>query len=215
MKGMLFTFEGIDGCGKSTTIPLVAEALRSEGYDVVESCEPTKTEFGVKIRELLFNSGDIADLTTFFLFLADRAEHIAKTVAPAIEAGKVVLCDRFDLSTIVYQDLVGVSPTDTVRRVKVEASWLTLQDLDMSRIRRIWLSCDPEVAYSRVSQRGVLNRYDGASFTRFAELHRKYHYLCEGLQEFNTAVGTDNKTPAEVARITTSLILSMLESGGL
>lgn len=58
-KGLMFCFEGVDGSGKSSTLKLVAEQLRKQGYDVVETCEPTKTDFGNKIRNLLFESGEI------------------------------------------------------------------------------------------------------------------------------------------------------------
>lgn len=174
MKGMMFTFEGIDGCGKSTTVPLVAQALRAKGYDVVETCEPTKTEFGMKVRELLFNSCEIADLATFFLFLADRAEHIAKTVTPAIESGKIVLCDRFDMSTLVYQDLVNIPKwTDEINK-KYRSVELSSRGLDISRVCRILLDCVPYIAFERLQRRGVLNKYDNVDIKQLAKLKNDY-----------------------------------------
>ena len=103
-KGLFITFEGIDGCGKSTQLNLLSEYLKSEGLEVVITREPGAKGLGEKLREILLNyEGDVSSNCEAFLFLADRAQHIDTLVKPAIEAGKVVLCDRHTDSTIAYQ----------------------------------------------------------------------------------------------------------------
>lgn len=103
-KGLFITFEGADGCGKTTQLNRVCTFLKEKGYECVITREPGALEFGKKIREILLNSTDyIYDKTEMFLFLADRAQHIEAFIKPALEQGKIVLCDRHVDSTIAYQ----------------------------------------------------------------------------------------------------------------
>ncbi len=103
-KGLFITFEGVDGCGKSTQMELLQEHLTTKGYDVVLTREPGGKGLGEKIREILLNyDGKVSDKCESFLFLADRAQNIDIIVKPAIETGKIVLCDRHTDSTVAYQ----------------------------------------------------------------------------------------------------------------
>jgi dTMP kinase len=97
MKGLFIAFEGPDGCGKSTQIRFLAEYLTSLGLSVVCTREPGGSPVAEKIREIVLsreNTG-MAALTEALLYAAARAEHVRKVIAPALDAGKVVLCDRF------------------------------------------------------------------------------------------------------------------------
>ncbi len=103
-KGLFITFEGADGCGKTTQLNLLAESLQAKGCDVLITREPGGKGLGEKIREILLNyDGEVSDNCEAFLFLADRAQHIDIIVKPAVEAGKIVLCDRHTDSTLAYQ----------------------------------------------------------------------------------------------------------------
>lgn len=103
-KGLFITFEGIDGCGKSSQIALVAEYLKSQGNDFIQTRDPGGTALGCKIREILLDyDGYVAPMCELFLYLADRAQHIEEKIIPALETGKVVLCDRYVDSTLAYQ----------------------------------------------------------------------------------------------------------------
>lgn len=102
-NGMFIVLEGCEGSGKSTQIKLLAKKLEKIG-EVVVTREPGGTHAGTKIRELLMNSKmEISVLTELFLFCADRANHIDMLIRPALTEGKIVVCDRFDASTIAYQ----------------------------------------------------------------------------------------------------------------
>ncbi len=103
-KGLFITFEGADGCGKTTQLMLLAKYLKSKGLEVVVTREPGARGLGEKIREILLNyDGEVSSQAEAFLFLADRAQHIDVIVKPAVESGKIVLCDRHTDSTVAYQ----------------------------------------------------------------------------------------------------------------
>lgn len=103
-KGLFITFEGADGCGKTTQLELLRDYLTECGYDVILTREPGGKGLGEKIREILLNyNGEVSDRCESFLFLADRAQNIDTIVKPAIAAGKVVICDRHSDSTVAYQ----------------------------------------------------------------------------------------------------------------
>ena len=103
-KGLFITFEGADGCGKTTQLKLLAEYLKNIGREVVITREPGGKGLGEKVREILLNyEGEVSDRCESFLFLADRAQNIDIIVNPAVEEGKIVLCDRHIDSTVAYQ----------------------------------------------------------------------------------------------------------------
>jgi len=102
--GLFITFEGIEGCGKSTQINRAAEWLRSLNKRVIVTREPGEGEFGEMIRRILLNAeGELCAQTELLLFLADRAQHVYETIRPALMRGSVVLCDRYEDSTVAYQ----------------------------------------------------------------------------------------------------------------
>ena len=103
-KGLFITFEGGDGCGKTTQIKLLDEYLRSKGYKTLLTREPGSKGLGIKLREILLNyDGEVSPVCESFLFLADRAQHVDCIIKPALEKGVIVLCDRHTDSTVAYQ----------------------------------------------------------------------------------------------------------------
>ena len=104
-QGTFITFEGIDGVGKSTQLDLVYQKCLQFGHPVVKTREPGGTELGRGIRRLLLNPGlkNLGAQAELLLYAADRAQHVAEVIVPALKAGKVVLCDRYLDSTVAYQ----------------------------------------------------------------------------------------------------------------
>ena len=103
-KGLFITFEGADGCGKSTQLNLLKDYLEQKGIDVILTREPGGKGLGEEIRKLLLHyDGYVSPKCEAFLFLADRAQNIDTIVKPAVDEGKIVLCDRHIDSTIAYQ----------------------------------------------------------------------------------------------------------------
>ena len=103
-KGLFVTFEGVDGCGKTTQIELLNKYLQSKGFKTLLTREPGAKGLGEKVREILLNyDGEVSPRCESFLFLADRAQNADCIIKPAIKNGVIVLCDRHTDSTIAYQ----------------------------------------------------------------------------------------------------------------
>jgi dTMP kinase len=105
MSGLFITMEGIDGCGKSTQIQLLADALKQRGLEPLVTREPGGTPLGEAVRGILTSdlSLNIEPTTELFLIVGARAQHVAELIRPAIEEGKIVICDRFVDSTVAFQ----------------------------------------------------------------------------------------------------------------
>ena len=134
--GCLIAFEGIEGAGKSTQLRLAAAALRQRGMDVVETHEPGGTTIGIELRRIVMHSTGAhpAPLTELLLYLADRAQHLAEVITPAVTRGALVLTDRFSASTIAYQgfarqlDIATVSRLDSIVRGGIAPALTILLD---------------------------------------------------------------------------------------
>ena len=112
--GLLIVFEGIDGTGKSTQMSLLARYLREKGLVVIETREPTYGQFGQQIRALYTNRNGVSPEQELELFLADRREHVHNVLTPALQEGKIILCDRYFLSTAAYQGVVDHSAAGAI-----------------------------------------------------------------------------------------------------
>lgn len=104
-KGCFISFEGMDGSGKSTQIRKLKSYLEKRGYDVILTREPGGTSIGEKLREIILDpeNKEMKPMTEAFLYAASRSQHVEEVIKPALEAGKIVICDRFADSSIAYQ----------------------------------------------------------------------------------------------------------------
>ncbi|MBC8208285.1 MAG: dTMP kinase [Desulfobulbaceae bacterium] len=115
-KGILIVFEGIDGSGKSTQLQLLAQFLKQQGHHVITTREPTDGPFGRKLRSLFSQRDSMTREEELDLFLADRNDHVNRLLAPSLDQGKIVLCDRYFLSTVAYQGAVGFNPDEILAK---------------------------------------------------------------------------------------------------
>ncbi len=143
-KGLFITFEGIDGCGKTTQINLLKNYLENNGYKVILTREPGAKGLGEKLREILLNyDGEVSSNCESFLFLADRAQHIDTIIKPAIQNGVVVLCDRHTDSTVAYQGYGRSLDLDQIKQlnniatsgIKPDITFILDIDIETSLIR--------------------------------------------------------------------------------
>lgn len=105
MRGLFITFEGIEGCGKSTQVALLRDRIVAEGRGAVVTREPGGTVTGERVRGLVLDpaNGEIRPVTELLLYATARAQHVDELIRPALNAGKIVICDRFADSTTAYQ----------------------------------------------------------------------------------------------------------------
>jgi dTMP kinase len=120
-EGLFLTFEGPDGGGKTTQITRLEERLMGQGYTVTRTREPGGDVVGEKVRDLLLH-GDVSPEAELLLFAAARAQNVDAVIRPALEAGHIVLCDRFTDSTIAYQGYGRGLPLDLIARLNAFAT---------------------------------------------------------------------------------------------
>ena len=151
MPGLFITFEGGDGSGKSTQSALLTEWLAAAGHTVLHSREPGGTELGLELRQIILHRrGYIAPRAEALLYAADRAHNIATKVRPAIEAGSIVVQDRYLDSSLAYQGAGRVLDAGDVRFLSTWATEGLLPDLT------VLLDLDPAVGRARIAG----GRYD-------------------------------------------------------
>lgn len=110
-RGFFIVLEGVDGVGKTTQARLLAEALRRRGYKVTLTREPSDGPAGQKIREYLHGSSrHLPPEEELALFMTDRRDHVARVIRPALEAGEIVISDRYYFSSAAYQGALGLDP---------------------------------------------------------------------------------------------------------
>jgi len=141
--GYFFTFEGIDGVGKTTTLKHVASSLREKNYPVVETYEPTHEEYGQRIRDS-FEGERLQPADEARLFVLDRHQHVVNVIVPALKRGEIILCDRYWLSTCAYQGARGLD----IEKLIWENSGCP--DPDISFL----FDLDPEEAHKRLLSSG-------------------------------------------------------------
>ena len=132
-RGLFITFEGVEGCGKSTQLERLRAHLESRGHDVVTTREPGGTPIAEMLRGLLLDPANsaMAPVTELLLYEAARAQHVARLIGPALEAGQVVLCDRFADSTTAYQGAGRGLPDDTLAELHAIATQGVWPDLTL------------------------------------------------------------------------------------
>ena len=147
-KGLFVTFEGIDGSGKSTQVKLLADRLEKQGYNVVLTREPGGSKGAEEIRSLVLEGAPDrwSAETEILLFTAARRDHMEKTIMPALNTGKVVICDRFIDSTRMYQ---GLSRGDLRATVDVLTELMIEKQPDLT----ILIDMNPDTGHKRAKSR--------------------------------------------------------------
>ncbi|HHU17672.1 MAG TPA: dTMP kinase [Clostridiales bacterium] len=174
-RGLFITFEGPDGSGKTTQIDRLEAFIINKGYDAVLTREPGGTKIGEKIREIILdkNNTEMEYMTEALLYAAARAQHVSQVIKPALEEGKMVICDRFMDSSIAYQGF-GRGLGDSVRVINEYAVNGCFPDITFL------LKLDPEIGKIRikVEDRDRLEleklEYHKVVFRAYEELEKLY-----------------------------------------
>lgn len=175
-KGIFISIEGPDGSGKSTQIENIKDFFKEKNIDIVFTREPGGTPIGERIRDIILdvNCKEMCSMTEALLYAASRAQHVDEIIKPALEEGKVVICDRFVDSSLAYQGY-GRGLGDSVRVINEYAISGYMPDITFM------MELDPEVGISRMIHRGKLDRLEEEKvsfhkkvFEGYLELEKKY-----------------------------------------
>lgn len=166
-KGLLITFEGIDGAGKSSHIKSTAQALQQAGREVVVTREPGGTELAETLRQLILNE-KMDELTESLLVFAARRDHLVEVIMPALVRGAVVLSDRFTDSTFAYQGYGRGFDLKVLMQLEAWVQQGTQPDLTL------WFDVPPELAAQRTSVARVPDRFEQESRIFFEQVRQGY-----------------------------------------
>lgn len=214
MKGLFITFEGIDGCGKSSHLLALARELQSRVIEPVITREPGGTRTGEQIRELVLSksSAGLNPSAELMLYAADRAEHVASVIKPALEAGRIVLSDRYADSTVAFQGYGRQLDLRMIESLNQMATSGIAPDLT------ILLDVEPAVARARLSARQVKHSTSGGT-DRLDDEHYEFHvrvregYLKIAAQHPDRIHVIDSSGPVEeVRKQVFGLALPLIES---
>ena len=171
-KALFITFEGPDGAGKTSVLKAVAEKLQEQQLEVMTTREPGGIEIAEKIREIILNPSHTAmdDRTEALLFAAARSQHFFEKVEPALQAGKMVLCDRFIDSSLVYQGIARGLGVDEVLAINEFAIGKRMPDAT------ILFDLPAEVGLARIqaTRQDEVNRLDAESLAFHNEVRNGY-----------------------------------------
>jgi dTMP kinase len=199
-KGRFSTFEGLDGCGKSTQMEKLVPILRKEGLDVITTREPGGTPIGERIRAVLLDSRThgLAPLAEVALMFASRAQQIHENILPALERGTWVVCDRFTDSSEAYQGggrQLGSEAILTLHRVlcgSLQPDLTILMDSDVSASVKRARRRNMQNSAGQADE----NRFERESRSFFTRVHEKYLEIAE--REPKRVALIDARTPVEI-----------------
>ena len=156
MSGLFITFEGVEGCGKSTQVARLKDRISSKGYSVVVTREPGGTPISESIRAILLDpeNGALSQTTELLLYAAARAQHVDALIRPQVEAGAVVICDRFADSTKAYQGAGRKIGPEVIGRLNEIATRGLRPDITLL------LDLPAEAGLARARQHGAFDRIE-------------------------------------------------------
>lgn len=173
--GIFITMEGPDGAGKSTQIDLLRGYLLERGYDIIVCREPGGTVISEAVREVILNKDykNMGHMTELLLYAAARAQLVEEVIQPALEEGKVVICDRFIESSAVYQGIARGMGVDLVYEINQFAVGSTMPDIT------ILLDIDAETGIGRKKQQAQLDRMESEKLEFHKKVVEGYRLLAE------------------------------------
>jgi len=193
---MFITFEGPEGCGKSTHAKRLKAYLEGLGRRVLLTLEPGGTQVGKQIRALLLKPESVLDYTTeVYLFAADRSEHVSKIIRPALAEGKIVICDRFIDSTLAYQIGGRRLPEDLVRYLNMISSQGLVPDLTFL------LDVTPETGLKRAAGKGAPDRFEQETLAFHQRVRETYLQIARDNPRRVIVVKTEDQTVDEAQTV--------------
>ncbi len=169
-RGLFLAFEGGEGCGKSTQVPLLADWLRARGHEVLTTFEPGDGVLGQAIRSIVLDPAntELSDRAEALLYAADRAQHVATIIGPAMSAGQIVITDRYVDSSLAYQSAGRGQPFTEIAQLSAWATQGLLPDLT------VVLDVPVDIGLARVRGRAAADRLEGESHAFHERVRRSF-----------------------------------------
>lgn len=204
---MFITFEGVEGCGKSTVAQYIYQKLKDDGLDIILTREPGGVKIAEQIRNIVLNKDntELDNRTEALLFAASRRQHLVEKVWPALKENKIVLCDRFIDSSLAYQGGGKNLGIDEILHVNLFATENTLPELT------ILFDIDPEIGLNRINcnKNREVNRLDLESLNFYKKVRETFLFLAKKYN--NRFVIIDASKPLdEVIKVTYQTIKNKL-----
>lgn len=169
---MLITFEGIEGCGKTTQIALLHTYLKKKGFDVIKTREPGGTTFGEMLRKVFLHENmEVYPLSELLVFMAMRAQHVEELIQPALKEGKVVLCDRFIDASYAYQGYgrgIDLGIIETLNRLVTKGVRPNLTVL---------LNCPVDTGLKRKAESADMDRFEKEELAFHNKIKKAYEKM--------------------------------------
>lgn len=179
MRGKFITIEGTDGSGKSTQIELLMDYLRKKGADVIFTREPGGTQISEKIREIILDvdNSEMTGITEALLYAAARSQHVEEKIIPALEAGKIIICDRFVDSSIAYQGAARGIGAEKIMGINEAALHGIMPDMTL------FFDLSPEKGILRKKNERALDRLEKEKMDFHEKVYEGYKNLCKKYPE--------------------------------
>lgn len=208
MSGLFIAFEGADGCGKSTQLRFLAEYFESIGISVVRTREPGGCPIAEKIRDIVLDKENtqMADVTEAMLYAAARAQHVRQVIKPAIDSGKIILCDRFLLSSLAYQGYGRQLGAENVRKINEIAISGYMPDVT------IFVNIPPRRAFERMNEHKEYDRIEREDIS----FHQRVYDGFTELSKSDDVMSIDGGgTKFETHEIIKNNLLPILKNAGI
>lgn len=179
MRGKFITIEGTDGSGKSTQIELLMDYLRKKGADVIFTREPGGTQISEKIREIILDvdNSEMTGITEALLYAAARSQHVEEKIILALEAGKIIICDRFVDSSIAYQGAARGLGAEKIMGINEAALHGIMPDMTL------FFDLSPEKGILRKKNERALDRLEKEKMDFHEKVYEGYKNLCKKYPE--------------------------------
>lgn len=206
------TFEGTEGVGKTTAIEGFCQALRDNGVDFICTREPGGSVLAELLREILLdNKTAISDDTELLLMFTARADHLHRTILPALSQGKWVVCDRFVDSTVAYQGFgrYGGDPKELAKIERLVADFVPrLPDITF------WLDLEPSIGLERAGRRSVADRFENAGEAFFDKTYQGFLYQYQNNAKRIQRINANQSPSCVLADILRAVYLDQTSSLG-
>ena len=201
-NGTLITFEGPEGSGKTTQIQQLAEFMEEEGKQVITTREPGGTGIGCSIRDILLDPSfpHIQKRTELLLFLSDRAQHVQEIIIPALESGKIVLCDRFIDSTVAYQVGGRLFSEELINTLNDFSAYSVVPDITFM------LDVEYEIGIKRAT-RVFTDRFEQETQSFHKKIRAKYHDLAKKNSDRMIVIDTSQKSIDEIQKVLRKMVV--------